>query len=92
MRRRYKDIDTAIKIYYLYPEIGNAEIRELFGSNLSSSTLTNYKKDVLKRQTELGVKTAVPHSVNTKTAFEVWGIDVDDLEIRRRKLKELGYI
>ena len=29
--KRITDIDTALYIYYRYPEIGNKEIKELFG-------------------------------------------------------------
>lgn len=28
-----KDLGTAVRIYYSYPEIGNSEIKELFGRN-----------------------------------------------------------
>lgn len=40
------------------------------------------------------VKNNIPmfnvNKINTKTAFEIWGIDVTDLENRRNKLKELS--
>lgn len=85
----FKDIDTALRIYYTYPEIGNKEIKELFGVS-NTRTLARYKKDVRQAQTERGVLTSQMHTVNTEVAYTVWGIDVIDLEKRRNKLRELG--
>lgn len=84
-----KGIDAALRIYYSYPEIGNAEIRELFG-NLGSSTIAKYKDAVKQEQMERNVKTMCLNTINTRVAYEVWGIDVDDLEKRRKALKRLG--
>ncbi len=39
------DIDTALRIYYQYPEIGNSQIRELFGVT-NGRTLARYKRAV----------------------------------------------
>lgn len=82
-------IDTALRIYYTYPEIGNKEIKELFGIK-DSNTVCRYKKAVQAAQTERETKTSRMFSVNTEVAYEVWGIDVVGLEKRRKKLKELG--
>lgn len=85
----FVSINEAIRIYYTYPELGNKEIRELFG-NLGNSTISNYKKAVRNIQIERKVKTSQKNAVNTEIAYEVWGIDIKDLEQRRKKLKELG--
>lgn len=85
----FVSIDEAIRIYYTYPELGNKEIRELFG-NLANSTISNYKKAVREVQIDRDVKTSQKDAVNTAVAYEVWGIDIEDLEQRRSKLKELG--
>lgn len=87
--KRIKSIDTALRIFYTYPEIGSAEIKELFGP-LGDSTLRRYKKPVEIRQSELKIVVSRRFAINTKVAFEVWGIDVTDLEERREKLKKLG--
>ena len=47
--KKIADIDTALYIYYRYPEIGNKEIKELF-DGLGSATLTKYKKAVQEEQ------------------------------------------
>lgn len=87
--KRITDIDTALYIYYLYPEIGNKEIKELFGG-LGSAALTKYKKAVQGEQIKQNVKTSQLYTINTEVAYEVWGIDVAELEKRRDKLKKLG--
>ncbi|MCH5209446.1 MAG: hypothetical protein J1F01_00630 [Oscillospiraceae bacterium] len=87
--KTFVSINEAIRIYYTYPELGNKEIRELFG-NLANSTISNYKKAVREVQTERNIKTSQKNAVNTEVAYEVWGIDVENLEQRRKKLKALG--
>lgn len=82
-------IDTALRIYYTYPEIGNKEIKELFGMS-NSRTLARYKREVRQVQAQRGILTSQMHTVNTEVAYEVWGINVADLEKRRKKLRELG--
>ena len=90
-KRNIKDISTALRIYYENTEIGNSEIRELFGS-LANSTMYHMKNEVLKVMAERNTPRYRHHTVNTEVAFEVWGIDVDDLEKRRAKLIKLGLL
>lgn len=82
-------IDTALRIYYTYPEIGSKEIKELFGLK-DNNTVSRYKKAVQKVQAERNIKISQMFTVNTEVAYEVWGIDVISLEKRRKKLQELG--
>lgn len=84
-----KSLDTAIRIYYQCPEIGNSELRELFG-NFSPSTFTNIRKEVKRAMDKKGVKSYVRGTVNTEIAYEVWGWDISDLERRRARLKKLN--
>ena len=87
--RQIADIETAIRIYYQYPEIDNNQMRELFGK-ICSSTAARYKKAVKDEQVNRNVKTMCIDAVNTEVAYDVWGIDVVDLERRLKKLKSLG--
>lgn len=87
--KQIADIETAIRIYYQYPEIDNNQMRELFGK-ISSSTAARYKKAVKEEQINRNVKTMCIDSVNTEVAYDVWGIDIVDLERRLKKLKSLG--
>lgn len=88
--KQIQGIDIALMIYYNYPEIGNSEIKKLFG-DISSATISRYKKAVQEKQLAEGVKTRCLHTINTETAFDVWGIDVAKLEWRRKKLQKLGF-
>ena len=87
--KQITDIETAIRIYYQYPEIDNNQMRELFGK-ICSSTAARYKKAVRDEQIKRNVKTMCIESINTTVAYDVWGIDVADLERRLKKLKSLG--
>lgn len=84
-----KDIDTALRIYYSYTELTNKHIKELFGG-IADTTVARYKKSVLDAQAANNIKTSQHHTIDTETAFEVWGIDVEKLERRRAKLRKLG--
>jgi len=83
------DIDTAILIYYRYPEIGSKEIAQLFRKH-SKSTINRLKKLAQKYMTAENVYTHGMYKLNTECAYRAWGIDVEDLEKRRNKLQKLG--
>lgn len=83
------DLETAIRIYHTYSEIGNREINELFGG-MSSNTRCKYKKKIRERMAAENVSVWNPSSVNTKIAYEVFKIDIEDLEKRRARLIKLG--
>ncbi len=82
------DIKTAVQIYYTKPEIGTNEIMELF--SVKGTKALQMKNEVRKVMAEKGVKVWLPHSVNTEVAFEVWGLNITDLEARLKKLQRLG--
>lgn len=84
------DIMTALRIYYENPEIGNAEIRELFDVK-STATLARMKRRVKEQMDREGIGAFGHGMVNTKVAYAVWGLDVEDLEKRREKLLNLGF-
>ena len=82
-------IDDALKIYYSNSEIGNKEISILFG-RLSSATIARLKQSAKAEMAKREIMSYGMYKVNTAVAFEVWGINVADLEKRRKKLKELN--
>lgn len=88
-RLNIKNVDAALRAYYGSGYIGNKEISEIFGTSCNS-TLANLKRSVKKVEIERGIPTVVPAHVNTKVAFEVWQIDVSELERGRKKLQALG--
>ncbi|MGN0163415.1 MAG: hypothetical protein ACI4EA_07540 [Candidatus Ornithomonoglobus sp.] len=83
----YKNLETVLSIYYGHTELTNALICKLF--NVSRSTALRYKNKALELQLERKHKTMNPNSVNTKDAFDAWGIDINDIERCRKKLIEL---
>jgi hypothetical protein len=82
-------LDAALTIYYSHSEIGNKEITALFG-RLSSATVARLKATVKDEMMKRDMFSYGMYKVNTAVAFDVWGIDVVDLEKRRKKLKELS--
>lgn len=87
-RLAIKNLKTCLRIYYSCPEIGNTEIKELFG--IGDSRAVSLKEPVKKKQIEDEVMTLDKHCVNTEVAFSVWGIDIEDVERRVKKLEKLG--
>lgn len=83
------DIDTAISIYYRYPEISTKEMTRLFNKH-SKSTISRLKKLAQKKMIEENVYAYGMYKVNTDCAYRAWGIDIQDLEKRRNKLQKLG--
>lgn len=83
------DIKTVIRIYYENPEIGNKEIKELFGE-VAKSTIARLKNVVLKEMAAQGILRFSHYCINTKVAYKVWNIDIDDYEKRMAKLNKLN--
>ena len=88
MARLIKDLKTCLKIYYTCPELGSAEIKELFG--VGNAMATEMKKPVRRKQVEENVMVLDKNCVNTELAFKMWGIDIEDIERRVKKLEKLG--
>ena len=82
-------IENALKVYYENAEIGNKEIEVLFGSR-SSATISRLKKCVKAEMIKRDMPTFNTYKINTTIAYDVWGIDIHDLENRMKKIKELS--
>lgn len=81
------DIEKAVKIYYSMVEIGTKEIKELFGvGNTSAQTMKNKVREEMAKR---GIRNYYPHAVKTDIAFEVWGLNIEDLEHRLKALRRL---
>jgi hypothetical protein len=89
---KLSSIGKAIQIYYENIELSNTDIKELFksrqGKNLSSATISKLKAEVQKVAQERKMPIWDKGCVNTKLAFEVWGLDIGDLEKRWAKLQK----
>lgn len=87
------DIKAALRIYYKYPsEIGNEQIKEIFGGEIGATTIGRRKKEVKKAmaESEPPVHTWNVANVDTETAYKVWGLDIAKLERSYKKLLALG--
>lgn len=82
-------IETALKVFYENAEIGNKEIKDLFG-NRSSATISRLKKLVKVEMIKRDMPTFNAYKINTVIAYDVWGIDINDLEKCMKKIKELS--
>lgn len=85
------DVVKALQTYNKYTELGTKEIQELFG-DVSRCTATKLKNQVKDAMIKKGIKSFYPGTVNTKIAYEVWGLDVKDLENRTKELIRLGFM
>ena len=81
-------IENALRIYYKHSELGNKQITELFGKR-SSATISRLKRAVKNEMAKRDILSYGMNKINTSVAYEVWGIDVADLERRMKKLKNL---
>lgn len=85
-------IETAVRLYYEKLELGNAELRELFGAKHSPTTFARLKDKARALMRERNMGTYGLYTVNTKIAYEAWGLDIADLEARYQKLRKLSML
>lgn len=83
---------TALIIYYSHNEIGNKEIRQLFGSQLSPNTIVRLKNLAREKMQEDNRLAFRPNVVNTKSAYKAWGIDIVEVEEGFKKLQKLKLV
>ena len=83
------DMREAIRVYHQYDEIGNKEMREIFGP-MGNDTISKLKKLAVAVMNEKGIRPWSANKVKTDCAFKAWNIDVNDLEARVRKLNKLA--
>ena len=80
---------VALAIYYIKSEIGNTDIKMLFG-NMGQERITKLKAVARERMREENCPTYNARYVNTECAFKAWGIDVKRLEKDLEKIERLG--
>ena len=79
-------LETAIRLYYERNELSNKDIVELFGK-IGSGTVWKLKQKALALMQERNTPVWNAQRVNTEVAYEAWGLDIDNLEYRWKKLK-----
>lgn len=88
---REVNIPVAVRLYYSKLSLSNKDIKAIF-SIKADSTAVEIKKEVVKywaKQAE-GIN-PVNHNnrLDTERAFVAWGLDIENLERRLKKLQKL---
>lgn len=81
--------EAAIKLYYGKGYLNCNDIGEIFGTK-SKTIIYEMKKTVVQVERSRNLPIVVPKHINAKIAFEIWGIDITELERNLKKLKELA--
>lgn len=87
--RQPTSIEFAVRLYYTTYELKNSDIKKLFGVT-SSASLARLKDQAREEMAKQGLIPATSFSVHTQAAYIAWGLDIDDLENRMKKLRKLG--
>lgn len=82
-------VETAVKLYYEKIVLFNKDILTLF-PGISSCTVQRLKKCAQEKAAEHGLMQYNNRSVLTDSAYEAWGLKIDQLERRLNKLKKLS--
>ena len=84
------DIEVAVRMYYERISLGCADIQKLFNVK-SSSTVAKYRREVIKYFADKDISPIHRNDkLDTYCAFEAWGLDINDLEKRLKKLRKLN--
>lgn len=83
------DVETVLRIYLQHPnEIGNAQIRALFGVK-SNASVAKIKRAIREIMLKEGLKVWNPANVSTEATFKHAGIEIErykKLYLERRKI------
>lgn len=82
-------LETAITLYYTTTELSSKDVKKLFG-DCSTSTITKLKGVVRQKMAEQKTPVWNAQNVNTKVAYETWGLDIEDLKCRKKELEKIG--
>lgn len=83
-----EDIRAAIEIYYTKEAIGNKELESIFGKH-GKDLFYDMKKVVREVEITRGRPIYMRAKVSTDVAYEVWGIDIKELEGKLEKMEKL---
>lgn len=82
-------IAEAVAMYYQRIELSNRDIQTLFGGKIGKSTVQKLKAKAREEMANNNTPVWNSMKVNTEDAFKAWGLDIDDLERRLKKLEKL---
>lgn len=81
-------VETVVTAYYTKPQLGNAEINEIFGG-LSKGKVCQLKVLAREKMKELGIPLMNNRTVDADAAYQAWGLNIGDLERRYAKIKKM---
>lgn len=82
-------IEAAIRIYYERIELSNSDIREIFGEKRGGATIAKLKNKAREVMRENNRPVWNAQLVNTEDAYTAWGLDINDLERRWKKIQAM---
>lgn len=82
--------EVLYRIYYECFEVGNKEMREIFGGEASNNLIWKIKREVKEKMAEQSVRPVFPNNVSTKVLYEYLGLNIEDIERRVKKLQKLN--
>ncbi len=89
--RREINIEAAYRLYYEKYSFSNSDIKQIFGVT-SSSTIAKIKREVIDyfAGTDINPIHGLNGRLDSGYAFEAWGIDINNLEMRYKKLQKIN--
>lgn len=82
-------IEVAVELYYGTIALYTEDVKRLF-PGASDATVSRLKKVAREHTRELGRMLIDMKSVPTEDAYEAWGLNIDTLEAKYKKMKRLG--
>ena len=82
-----KNITVAYELSLTQLSLSNDDIKKIFGT-CSDTSIARIKKPVLRAMAERGIFIG-GHRVHLATAYDVWGLNDEDLERKYAKFKKL---
>ncbi len=86
------NIPIAVRYYYEKISLSNSDIKKIFNVT-ADCTATKKKREVIAYFAEQGINPvhSLTNRLDTWRAYEAWGLKIEDLEQRYKKLKKLGF-
>lgn len=81
-------VEAALDTFYKFPQLGNKEIKLIFGQ-IGSAKICELKVLAREKMKEQNQPLWNNKTVNTDSAYQAWGLDVADLERRYARLKRM---
>ena len=84
-------VEIAVRLYYERIFLSNKDIQTLF-PGIGCDTVQKLKKLARAKASEQNKMQYNSYTVMTESAYQAWGLDIDQLERRLTKLRKLGIV